>query len=88
VGVTQAEPTPEAAAGVIGPALAFSAGVFLCISMSDLLPELQFHQHDRLKLSVALVLGLTLAYAACRMETHTHDTPKTADVAAASLLST
>ena len=56
----------------IGPALAFSAGVFLCISMSDLLPELQFHHHDRLKLSAALLIGLVLAYAAVRMERHTH----------------
>jgi zinc and cadmium transporter len=31
--------------------LAFSAGTFLCISLSDLLPELQFHRHDRVKLS-------------------------------------
>jgi zinc and cadmium transporter len=43
-------------------ALAFSAGTFLCIAMSDLLPELQFHQHDRIKLTLALVAGLALAY--------------------------
>jgi len=57
-------------------ALAFSAGTFLCISLSDLLPELQFHQHDRVKLSVALLLGLAVAYFAGRLETtigtHTH----------------
>ena len=47
---------------VIGAALAFSAGVFLCISLGDLLPELQFHSHDRLKLSAALLLGVALAY--------------------------
>lgn len=41
-------------------ALAFSAGTFLCIALSDLLPELQFHAHDRLKLSVALLAGFTL----------------------------
>jgi zinc and cadmium transporter len=40
--------------------LAFSAGTFLCIALSDLLPELQFHSHDRLKLSVSLLLGLAL----------------------------
>lgn len=56
-------------------ALAFSTGVFLCISMSDLLPELQFHHHDRGKLSAALLLGLLLAYGASRMETHTHAAP-------------
>ena len=38
-------------------ALAFSAGTFLCIALSDLLPELQFHSHDRLPLSVALLAG-------------------------------
>ncbi len=41
-------------------ALAFSAGTFLCVALSDLLPELQFHSHDRLKLSVALLAGLGL----------------------------
>ncbi len=40
--------------------LAFSAGTFLCISLSDLLPELQFHAHDRMKLSVALLVGFGL----------------------------
>ena len=43
---------------VVGCALAFSAGTFLCISLSDLLPEVQFHTHDKLKLSLALVLGI------------------------------
>ena len=47
----------------VGIALAISAGVFLCISLSDLLPEVQFHRHDRLKLSTALVLGVLSAYA-------------------------
>lgn len=37
--------------------LAFSAGSFLCIALSDLLPELQFHRHDRTKLSLALLAG-------------------------------
>lgn len=54
------------------PALAFSAGVFLCIAGSDLLPELQFHHHDRWKLSAALILGLAVAYAAGRLEGHSH----------------
>ena len=38
--------------------LAFSAGMFLCLSLSDLLPELQFHSHDRFALSLALLCGL------------------------------
>jgi zinc and cadmium transporter len=47
---------------VIGCALAFSAGVFLCISLGDLLPEVQFHSHDRLKLSACLLFGVALAW--------------------------
>jgi zinc and cadmium transporter len=46
---------------VLGCSLAFCAGSFLCIASSDLLPELQFHSHDRFKLSVMLVAGLSLA---------------------------
>jgi zinc and cadmium transporter len=49
--------------GIVGCALAFSAGVFLCISLSDLLPELEFHAHDRFTLSLALMTGVVLAYA-------------------------
>jgi zinc and cadmium transporter len=56
----------------IACALAFSAGTFLCISLSDLLPELQFHSHDRMKLSVALVLGLGVAHFAAYMESLAH----------------
>lgn len=59
-------------ASAVGSALAFSAGVFFCVSMSDLLPELQFHHHDRLKLSASLLLGLGLAYVAVQMEKHAH----------------
>jgi zinc and cadmium transporter len=46
---------------VLGCALAFCAGSFLCIASSDLLPELQFHSHDRFKLSVMLIAGLAVA---------------------------
>ena len=45
----------------LGGALAFCAGTFLCIACSDLLPELQFHSHDRFKLSLALIAGLAIA---------------------------
>jgi zinc and cadmium transporter len=58
---------------IIGCALAFSAGTFLCISLSDLLPELHFHKHDRIKLSLALLLGIALAYFIGYLEpTHSH----------------
>lgn len=48
---------------VVGSALAFSAGVFLCIALVDLLPEMEFHSHSRLQLSAALLAGIGLAYA-------------------------
>lgn len=57
----------------LGAALAFTAGTFLCISTSDLLPEIQFHTHDRLKLSFALLLGLGLAALIGRFEATGHD---------------
>lgn len=47
---------------VVGVALGFAAGVFLCISLADILPEIQFHAHDRIKLTSALLLGVLLAY--------------------------
>jgi zinc and cadmium transporter len=56
----------------LGTALAFCAGTFLCIAGSDLLPELQFHSHDRLKLSVALIGGLGLAVLIGQFETGHH----------------
>ena len=48
---------------VLGRALAFSAGAFLCISLSDLLPEIHFHSHDRGKFALAFLMGIGLAYA-------------------------
>ena len=57
----------------VGAALAFSAGVFLCISLSDLLPEVHFHSHDRLKMTVVLLLGVCLALALVSVEpAHRH----------------
>ena len=59
-------------AGILGLALAFSAGTFLCIAAADLLPELQFHSHDRLGLTAALVAGLGIAWGIGRLEAATH----------------
>ena len=50
----------------LGAALAFCAGTFLCIASADLLPELQFHSHDRLKLSLALLAGIGVALVIAR----------------------
>ncbi len=59
---------PSSSAAWTAGALAFSAGTFLCIALSDLLPELQFHSHDRFKLSAALLGGLALMFAAAAFE--------------------
>lgn len=48
---------------LVAVALAFSAGAFICIALSDLLPEVHFHSHDRGKLTLAFLLGISLAYA-------------------------
>lgn len=47
---------------IVGCALGFSAGVFLCISLGDLLPEVELHSHHRVQLSLVLLLGLGLAW--------------------------
>jgi zinc and cadmium transporter len=47
---------------LVGCALAFSAGVFLCIALSDLLPEMEFHSHSRIPLTLALLTGVALAW--------------------------
>lgn len=63
---------------LVGAALAFSAGVFLCISLGDLLPEIQFHHHDRLWLSLSLLAGVLTAWTLRFIEPpHTHTRPTT-----------
>jgi len=47
---------------LVAAALAFSAGAFICIALSDLLPEVHFHSHDRAKLTFAFLLGIVVAY--------------------------
>lgn len=54
---------------LIGAALGLSAGVFLCISMSDLLPEIEFHTHDRFWLTACLVAGVVMAACLGLLET-------------------
>jgi zinc and cadmium transporter len=58
--------------GFLGGALAFCAGTFLCISCADLLPELQFHSHDRIKLSLALLAGVSVAVVIGLMDHSEH----------------
>ena len=64
---------PISAGSWTATALAFSAGTFLCIALSDLLPELQFHSHDRLPLSVALLTGFALMAGAALAEPSIRD---------------
>ena len=66
-GLAQANPA------LVGCALAFCAGTFLCISCSDLLPELHFHTHDRVRLSLALAAGLGVSILVGQLETCGHD---------------
>ena len=57
----------------LGCGLAISAGFFVCISLSDLLPEVAFHDHDRGKLTAALFLGIALAVGVENLPGHSHD---------------
>ena len=63
---------------VLGWTLGLSAGIFLCIALVDVLPEVQFHRHDRATLSVALLLGVLMAWGVGLVEpshAHQHRTP-------------
>lgn len=60
-------------AEVLGWGLAISAGFFIGIALADLLPEVAFHDHDRGKLTTALLLGVALAVAIENLPGHSHD---------------
>jgi len=51
-----------------GAVLAVSAGTFICIALGDLLPEVQFHAHDRFKLGGAMLAGLLIMMLATFLE--------------------
>jgi zinc and cadmium transporter len=53
-----------------GAALAFSAGTFLFVALSDLLPEVQFHRHDRVPLFLTLAAGVTFMGFIALLEGH------------------
>lgn len=62
---------------LLGCGLGFAAGSFLCIALADILPEIQFHAHDRFKLTAALLAGVALAYAIGLFEAeHVHALPE------------
>lgn len=59
---------------IVSSVLAFSAGMFLCIALSDLLPEIHFHDHDRGKMALMLLLGVGLSLAIGMVESdHRHE---------------
>ena len=57
---------------VLGWGLAVSAGFFIGIALADLLPEVAFHDHDRGKLTAALLFGVLLAVAIEILPGHSH----------------
>ncbi|GAA5509273.1 ZIP family metal transporter [Novipirellula caenicola] len=57
---------------LLGWGLAISAGFFICISLADLLPEVAFHDHDRFKLTAALLIGVALAVGIESLPGHSH----------------
>lgn len=66
--------TSHLAAGspVIGIGLGIAVGVCLCVSLSDILPELRFHSHDRLTLTAALLLGIVSIFILHSVVPHSH----------------
>jgi zinc and cadmium transporter len=64
--------TQEQLNQLTGAALAFSAGTFLFIALSDLLPEVQFHRHDRMPLFLSLLAGVILMGAIAYLENFGH----------------
>jgi len=68
-GATQLKVGPA----VLGYGLALSAGFFICIALADLLPEVHFHDHDRGKLTVALLVGISLAVGIENLPGHSHN---------------
>jgi zinc and cadmium transporter len=67
---TSAAIAEELRGQLAGAALAFSAGTFLFIALSDLLPEVQFHKHDRIPLFLSLVLGVAFMGMIALLEGH------------------
>lgn len=53
---------------IVPSALAFSCGIFLCIALSDLLPEMEFHSHNRFLLTAALLAGILIAWGITFLE--------------------
>lgn len=57
---------------VLGYGLAISAGFFIGIALADLLPEVEFHHHDRGKLTTAFLIGIGVAVGVENLPGHDH----------------
>lgn len=57
---------------LLGVAMALAGGAFVCIAAADLLPEVQFHSHDRVLLTTALAVGLAIAWGITTLERSSH----------------
>ena len=62
----------DSQSSITGASLALAAGAFICIAAADLLPEVQFHSHDRILLTISLAIGIALAYATTQLEQTNH----------------
>ena len=85
VGVRVTRGAIGGSSAMVGYTLAFSAGMFLAIALTDLLPELHFHAHDRHKLSAALLTGLAVMWLTSRIghgssDDHDHQNAQVAPV--------
>lgn len=69
-------------AAILGWGLAISAGFFIGIALADLLPEVAFHDHDRGKLTAALLFGVALAVGIENLPGHEHGEPQRTGVPA------
>ena len=61
---------------LLGWGLTISAGFFIGIALADLLPEVAFHDHDRVKLTATFLLGIAIAVGIENLPGHSHDGPK------------
>ncbi len=57
---------------LLGWGLTISAGFFIGIALADLLPEVAFHDHDRVKLTVTFLLGIGIAVGIENLPGHSH----------------
>ncbi|HUP79789.1 MAG TPA: ZIP family metal transporter [Pirellula sp.] len=57
---------------ILGWGLTISAGFFIGIALADLLPEVAFHDHDRVKLTATFLLGIAIAVGIENLPGHSH----------------